>query len=410
MNEDNTNEIIRLRRLLKELKKKEGKGTELISLYIPSERQMSDILNVLKNEYSQAGNIKDRSTRHNVQEALTSIIQRLKLFNKAPPNGLVVFAGYVDKGIPGAEEFEIHLIEPPYPINVYLYRCDSRFHTEILEETIKVGKKYGLLVLDREEASFAMVYGNNIEILETITSGIPGKHRAGGQSARRFERVIEVMTNEFYHRVAERAVKYFLRENVVDGLLVGGPGPTKNEFLDKDYLPTDLKKKVIDVIDLGYSGEEGIYELIERGKESLQKVEIVKQKEEVSNFLKYLTENPKQVSIGLNETLAALDKNLLLKILMPEDLEIIKLIYECLSCGNKEEILTHSEEIIKLKSELKCNKCNSTNLKFEEINETDNILEKIFESGTDLILLSKNLNEASSIKKSFGGIVGILKY
>jgi peptide chain release factor subunit 1 len=265
-------------------------------------------------------------------------------------------------------------------------------------------------VLDREEASFAIVYGSNIEIIETITSGIPGKHRAGGQSARRFERVIEVMTNEFYHRVAERAIKYFLKENVIDGLLVGGPGPTKNDFLDKDYLPTDLKKKVIDVIDLGYSGEEGIYELIERGKESLQKVEIVKQKEEISNFLKYLTENPKQVSIGLNETLAALDKNLPLKILIPEDLEIIKLIYECLICGNKEEILTHSEEIIKLKSELKCSKCNSSNLKFEEINETDNILEKIFESGIDLIFLSKNLNEASSIKKSFGGIVGILKY
>lgn len=402
-------ELIRLRRLVKILKAKEGRGTELISLYIPAGRQISEVANLLREEYSQAGNIKDRTTRHHVQEALTSIMQRLKLINKAPEKGLIIFAGYVAGDALGDEKMEIYLLEPPKPISTYLYRCDSRFHTEILEEMIKIGNTYGLVTIDREESSFAILQGSHLEILETITSGVPGKHRAGGQSARRFERIIEIMVHEFFKRIGERMVKYYLSEKRVDGIVVGGPGPTKYDFLDKDYIPNDLKKKILGVLDLGYSGEEGIYELLERSKDLLQKVEYVKQKEEFNNFLNLLKENPKALAIGIKEVLNSIEKGSLEKILLLEDLTILTINYTCGNCGNSEIITEATEDVFSFKRSLKCSKCGSTNIRINsELDETDNIIEKIFENGGEVIYISKSLNESYSLAKTFGGIVGIL--
>ncbi len=409
--EINYKDLIKLRRLVKSLKNKEGRGTELISLYIPAGRQISEIMNVLREEYSQAGNIKDRTTRHHVQEALTSIMQRLKFFNKAPANGLIIFAGYVSTGIQGDEKMEIYLLEPPKPISIYLYRCDARFHTEILESLIKSGYSYGFVSLDREEASFAVLEGNNLEILETITSGVPGKHRAGGQSARRFERVIDIMVHEFFKRAGERMVKYFLSDRNVEGIIIGGPGPTKNDFLDKDYIPNELKRKIIAVLDIGYSGEEGIYELLERSRELLQKVELIKQKEEFEKFLKLLNENPKSLAIGINEVMNAIEKGSLEKLLILEDVEIISLTYSCLNCNNTETLRVISTDLFSFKNSLKCSKCGSTNIKItNEIDETEEIIDKVFENNGDVIYISKSLNESYSLGKTFGGIVGILKF
>ncbi|MEM4501311.1 MAG: peptide chain release factor 1, partial [Thermofilaceae archaeon] len=59
-------ERLRLQEFLRELKKKEGRGTELISLYVPAGRPISEVAEVLRSEYSAASNIKDRTTRHHV--------------------------------------------------------------------------------------------------------------------------------------------------------------------------------------------------------------------------------------------------------------------------------------------------------------------------------------------------------
>ncbi|MCD6357633.1 MAG: peptide chain release factor 1, partial [Thermoproteales archaeon] len=116
-------ERYKLERFLKELKSKRGRGTELISLYIPAGRPISDVMSVLRSEYSAASNIKDRTTRHHVLDALTAVMQRLKLFRTTPPNGLVIFAGYVARGAPGSEKLEVHVLEPPEKLRIWLYRC-----------------------------------------------------------------------------------------------------------------------------------------------------------------------------------------------------------------------------------------------------------------------------------------------
>jgi peptide chain release factor subunit 1 len=46
---------------------------------------------MLADEYGTASNIKSRVNRLSVLGAITSTQQRLKLFTKVPPNGLVIY-------------------------------------------------------------------------------------------------------------------------------------------------------------------------------------------------------------------------------------------------------------------------------------------------------------------------------
>ncbi len=68
------------KRQLEDMRRRTGRGTELISLYIPPDKQVSDAVAQLKNEHGQAANIKSKSTRTNVQSALESVLARLKYY------------------------------------------------------------------------------------------------------------------------------------------------------------------------------------------------------------------------------------------------------------------------------------------------------------------------------------------
>ena len=46
---------------LKEIQAVKGRATELISLYIPASKRVSDVTSYLKNEYAQSSNIKSNN-------------------------------------------------------------------------------------------------------------------------------------------------------------------------------------------------------------------------------------------------------------------------------------------------------------------------------------------------------------
>ena len=83
----------RLKRLLKELESYNGTSTSMITLLIRPGTSVSDIQKMLTDEYGTATNIKSRVNRQSVESAITSIQQKLKLYNRIPPNGLAIFCG-----------------------------------------------------------------------------------------------------------------------------------------------------------------------------------------------------------------------------------------------------------------------------------------------------------------------------
>ena len=114
-------EQYRLKLSLEEIKKFKGRGTQLISLYIPPTKRLEDVSSYLRNELSESSNIKSKSTRKNVTSAIESILSRLKMWKVVPENGLVFFVGHHDVGA-NQTHMTQNCIEPPLPITTFLYR------------------------------------------------------------------------------------------------------------------------------------------------------------------------------------------------------------------------------------------------------------------------------------------------
>jgi peptide chain release factor subunit 1 len=393
----------KIRKLISELESKEGRGTELISLYIPPKRAISDVVRDLREEASTASNIKSKTTRKNVMDAIESILQRLKLFKEPPPNGLVIFCGAIPHGAPGTEKMEIHVLEPPLPINIYLYRCDSKFVIEPLKKLIEEKDVYGLIVMDRAEATFAILRGRNVEVLNTITSGIPGKHHAGGQSARRFQRIIEQVAHEFYVRIGEYTTKYFLGKDI-KGLIIGGPGPNKYEFYEGEYLHYELRKKVLGLVDIGYTGEEGIRELINRSENLLQQSKLMHEKQVFNNLMATMVNDYTKVAIGKKEVLEKLDRAKIL--IMSEENDDYHLTFVCPNCGFQLEADIQDEQ--EPKEGRTCPRC-GTQMDLISKEPLVTHLAEMFKNHGTVELMSTQTEEGEQLKNSFGGYAAILE-
>jgi len=272
-----------LEELVEELSGHRARATELITVYIPIGQNIYTVVDQLEGEKSTAKNIKSTGTRKNVSNALDKITRFLKDYKKTPENGLAIFSGNVSP-TESQENLQIWAVETPMPLKVRMYRCDKEFILDPLREMLAVKEVFGLLVMDRKEATIGLLEGKRIEVIQKMTSGVPSKVRAGGQSSQRFHRITEGLTKEFYKRISEEMKKVFFEMPKLKGIIIGGPVPTKDEFLDGDYLPAKLREIVIGRKDIGDSDESGLKELVERSQDLLSNQEIVKEKKLLEKF------------------------------------------------------------------------------------------------------------------------------
>ena len=408
-------ERFRLKKILENLASKEGRGTELISLYIPPGRQISEVVSMLKEEWGTASNIKSNTTRKNVQDAIVKVIQRLKLFRTVPDNGLVLFCGAIPQNGPGSEKIEgPYVIIPPEPIKIYLYRCDSKFHLNYLMDILKETETYGILLLDSSEATFATLTGRRLEIVQEITSGIPGKHRAGGQSARRFERLREMQLIEFFKRVGQHANEIFLPIPDLKGIILGGPGPTKLDFEKGRYLDYRLKEKLLAVVDTAYTGEHGVEEIVERAPEIIKNVRYVEEKRIIQKFLYEIGHDTGLATYGEKDVRRALESGSVETLLLSEELDKTRIKIECASCGYTSYQTLKGPEVQNLEQSINnasCPKCQTATLQIVEKTEIIEELAKLAEgSSANVEIISTETEEGQMLWKAFGGIAAILRY
>lgn len=295
-----------LRDIVEELEQYKGRATELVSVYIPAGQNIYTVADQLEAEKSTAKNIKSTGTRKNVGNALDKITRHLKEYKKTPINGLAIFAGNISR-IEGQEDLKLWSVEPELPLKTRMYRCDKEFILEPLKEMLEVTEVFGLLVMDRKEATIGILEGKGIAVIQKMTSGIPGKVRAGGQSAQRFHRITEGLTKEFYKRIAEEMKKSFFELPKLKGIIIGGPIPTKDEFVEGEYLPTKLREKILGKIDTGDTSESGLRELVEKSDSLLLNHERGQEIKEVERFFQSLGENPKKTALGEQKTRRALE-------------------------------------------------------------------------------------------------------
>src|SRR3989344_5988056 len=277
--------------VLNELEKHRGRQTELISVYVPAGQNIYSVVDQLEAEKSTAKNIKSTATRKNVGDALDKVARQLKNYKKTPENGVALFCGNISKN-EGQQDLQLWEILPPMSLKTRIYRCDKEFVLQPLRDMLEVEEVFGLLVMDRKDAAIGMLEGKSIELLQKMTSGVPSKVRAGGQSSQRFHRITEGLTKEFYKRIAEEMKKIFFEMPRLKGILVGGPIPTKDEFLEGDYLATKLREKEIGRIDLGNTDESGLKEIVQKAQDIFSNQEIIYEKKLLEKFFQTLGENP----------------------------------------------------------------------------------------------------------------------
>jgi peptide chain release factor subunit 1 len=309
-----------LKQFVKSIENHKGRGTELVSVYVPAGYDINKVNSQLAQEQGTATNIKSKQTRDNVIAALERMIQHLKLFSKTPPNGLAAFAGNTAER-EGQQDYQVWSIEPPLPLNTRIYRCDKEFILEPLREMVEDKEVYGLVVMDMRDATIALLKGKIIIPLTQTHSEVAGKTRSGGQSAPRFARLREGAQKDHYKKVADYMKEQFLFLEGLKGIIIGGPSTTTNDFMTRDYLTGDVKKKIIAVKDLSYTNEFGLQELLEKSADVLAEEEVSKEKAMMQKFFERLAKNSDATSYGLEATRNALDVGAVDILLLSEELD-----------------------------------------------------------------------------------------
>jgi peptide chain release factor subunit 1 len=315
----------------------------LISVYVPAGYDLNLINSQLSQEKGTASNIKSTATRKNVENALSKILQELKLYKKTPENGMAIFCGNI--GDENKADFRIWVIEPPQPLTVKVYRCDQTFLLEPLMEMMDSDQVYGLIVLDNKTAAIGLLKGKYLSIENEMESLVPGKYKTGGQSAARFSRVRENLKKDWYGRVEESARQIFEDQKHLKGIIVGGPGPAKDDFVEQ--LHTDMKNLLMGTLNIGYSDSYGLKVLVDEAGQLLEKAEVAKEKKLLKRFFNLLSTKEGIVTYGIEKTKKALENGVCDILLLSEKLDekVIKELKEIAeNFSTKVELISNETE------------------------------------------------------------------
>jgi peptide chain release factor subunit 1 len=387
---------------LKRLSSIRGSGTELISIYVPPDFALSEEIGKLSEENSQAGNIKSKSTKQNVQGAIDKIISYLRLYKKPPKNGFAIFAGNISS-IQAKPDIELFSIEPPQPIKANIYRCDSTFLLEPLQAMMEAKEMYVLVVMDGRDATIGILKGTYFNLEKKVRSFAQSKSSKGGQSAGRYERAIEESIDDYYKSVADAVNDVFIKYQFkLSGLVVGGPGPTKENFIKSKNLNYQIK--VLGTFDTGYTDEHtGIHELLEKAKDILSEQAVIKERKTMERFMDEVSRNG-SATYGYEKVKKEMNSDNIVRLIISEDIELTEVEYKCSSCGMN---VTYIEQ------------GNNRHTKHEdggtlEIISQKDAIEGLIESadkkGVDVVFVSTNNQYGNQLLLGFQGIAAMLKY
>ncbi|BFZ01594.1 hypothetical protein BsWGS_04633 [Bradybaena similaris] len=407
---DRNVEIWKIKKLIKSLEAARGNGTSMISLIIPPKDQIARVNKMLADEFGTASNIKSRVNRLSVLGAITSVQQRLKLYNKVPPNGLVIYCGTIitEEG----KEKKVNIdFEPFRPINTSLYLCDNKFHTEALTALLADDNKFGFIVMDGNGALFGTLSGNTREVLHKFTVDLPKKHGRGGQSALRFARLRMEKRHNYVRKVAEVAVQLFISNDKpnIAGLVLAGSADFKTELSQSDMFDPRLQAKVIKIVDVSYGGENGFNQAIELAADSLANVKFIQEKKLIGRYFDEISQDTGKYCFGVDDTLKAMEMGAVDILIVWENLDIQRFVLK--NHTNDEEKILHLRPDQEKDKTYFTDK--ETGVELELIEQMP-LLEWFANNyksfGATLEIITDKSQEGAQFVKGFGGIGGILRY
>lgn len=385
----------------------------MISLILPPKDQISRINQKLADEAGTASNIKSRVNRLSVLSAITSTQQRLKLYNKVPPNGLVIYCGTIltEDG----KEKKVNIdIEPFKPINTSLYLCDNKFHTEALQELLESDLRFGFIVIDGNGALFGTLCGNTRDIVNKISVDLPKKHGRGGQSALRFSRLRTEKRHNYVRKVAEIAVQVFITNDKcnVAGLVLAGSADFKTDLKTSDMFDPRLVAKVIKLVDVSYGGENGFNQAIELSQEVLQGVKFIEEKKLLGKYFDEISMDTGRIVFGIEETLRAMEMGAVEKLIVWENLDVQRYTFTHPSTGATSVAVLTKEQEKNRKHFIGVDE-NGKEIDLdvtEKITLVEWLANNYQNFGTTLEFVTDKSQEGAQFVRGFGGFGGLLRY
>lgn len=355
-----------LERRLDEVESVTGSGTAMVSLYISAGTNVASERQRMSQEKSEASNIKDKQNRKNVEQAIERVNDILKKYKQSPENGMVLFVGVTEED--GTVEFVFDDLEQRLEYSDYT--CDSRFHTDPLREMIAPDHKIGLVVVERGGSAIGEMRGTSITIHYDEESNVMGKHNAGGQSAERFDRLIEEQKDNYFDSIRKKLEDLFVDENnqpTVDGVVIGGTQVTVDNFVSDGYLPPALKSVRIGgsyAIDIANS--ESLEKLADKARDEIQAVAEQEERKVMNTFFESLHHNSdSHATYGEDMVEKALDYGAVEKVLLSENID--------------RDRIEHYDE-------------------------------RAENQGGDVLIISDDFSEGEQFWKGFNGIGAILRY
>jgi peptide chain release factor subunit 1 len=400
---------LRMKQTIKRLNQCKGNGTSLITVMLTPKDHLNLMVSRLTQEHGTAASIKSHTTKLAVLAALTSVIGKLKTYNRLPPNGLVVYSGNVSTDENSEKKLTIDF-EPFKPVPRSMYYCDNKFHTEPLEEMLQSDDKYGFIIVDGKESLFGVVCGNTREVLYRSTVDLPKKHRCGGQSALRFSRLRIEARHNYLHKVAELGVRFFItndRPNV-KGLVIAGSADFKNDLAQSQMFDQRLRSIIMKVVDVGYGGEIGFNQAVDMAADCLSKVRVVAEKRLLEKYFEDISKDTNQVVYGLHDTVKALEMGAVERLVLWEDFDGVRLTSKRTNTGEEMSKFVSLKE--STDREYYVDKETGATLEVTIVPMLDYITENYKKYGCTLEIVSDKTSEGTQFVRGFGGIGGFLRY
>jgi peptide chain release factor subunit 1 len=274
-----------------------------------------------------------------VQKNFTDTMEKIKEFlNKNKGSNLAVFASR-------KHDFfrSIHL---PVKVDNSLI-VDSSPYIRPLARVLDEWESFTLLLLNSNYAKIFSISLGRVRDERSLSADIINKHKKGGWSQARFQRLRKGAIHAFFGEVAEA-----LEKMVDDQIVLAGPGQPKIQF--KDMLPPNVKERIVEIIDIDIDDEK---ELLKESIRLISEREEMKSRDAVRQLKEEILRDGLAV-YGLNDTLDAvkngqaelliIEKNLKIKGFICEKCQIVRpgFVKKCPFCGNHVSEVDVLEEIL----------------------------------------------------------------
>lgn len=395
------------RKLIASLSSKEGTAKDLVSLYMPRGMSIEEIDMILK-EKVDSPEIKSLDARQAVRDELLEMTHQLKTRNEIPDSGLAMFAA----ANLGRKGVEVQVLVPPEPLTDFVFEVDDHFDLAPLRTMLRENRFVGIIAMDANEAGFGVLNGDRLDIVDHITSGIPGKTDKGGWSQRRYERERDMELTYYFHRVADHATDAFITKQRVTSLIVGGPGFTKEDFLKEDFMRYELKNMLISQVDTSFSGKEGVKEAFQKSVDALKKIH---SSEDAKLMQRLEADTAKKDGLaisGLDKVLDAIRNGIADTVLVADNTGVIEIVLTCKNCGEPRTRIVHEDKKIETTQQellVPCEKCNGLEYEVEDRDIVD-VLEDAASSTDAKVEVISSESEEKDKLNSLGGFAALLRY